>query len=99
MLRKINSSPQHSDKGQSERASRDYLRFIVANIKHLDSVRNGSKYKQAAVSLHSQKEPFTDKQKSYIVEIYERVMQGAGFDSCKNLPRKHTAFGLKFGKR
>ena len=99
MLRKVNSSPQHSDKAQSERAARDYLRFIVANLKHLEKVRNGSKYKEAAISMSKQRDPLTDKQKSYIDIIYEKVMEGYGEESYKNLPRKHTTFGLKFGSR
>jgi hypothetical protein len=32
--------------------------------------------------MSQQQEPFTPKQMQYIDSIYEKVMSGAGFDSC-----------------
>lgn len=99
MLGKTTSSPQHSDKQSSERGARQYLAFIMQNLKYLDNVRNGSKLREAATSLNLQRDPFTDKQKSFIDGIYEEVMKGYGLPSYKSMNRKHTIFTMKFGKR
>ena len=100
MLGKTTSSPQHNDKQSSERGARQYLAFIMQNLKYLDNVRNGSKLREAATSLNLQRDPFTDKQKSFISNIiYEKVMEGGGYESCSNLLRPYTKFTIRNGKR
>jgi hypothetical protein len=81
MLGNINSAPVHSDKAQSQRAAKDYLKFILVNLKQLDNLQNGKNYKEAALSLSQWKNEFTPKQLSFINVIYEKVMEGFGLPS------------------
>ncbi|MEW6507208.1 MAG: hypothetical protein AB1432_05625 [Bacteroidota bacterium] len=70
-----------NDNDQAQRSAREQLKFIVANKDKLNNVRNGNSYKIAAISLNRCKENFTPKQLSYIDNIYEKVMKGAGYES------------------
>lgn len=67
-----------NDKEQSERSARAQLQFITQHESSLVKIMNGRKYAIAASDLNSQKELFTDKQKSYIDVIYEKTMKALG---------------------
>jgi hypothetical protein len=79
----IDRVPQNryfSGKDQQQRAARENLKFILANLNSLKKVRGGIKLIEAAESMNKQKEPFTDNQINYIANIYEKVFKGAGYD-------------------
>jgi len=67
-----------NDKDQSERSARAQLEFILANKASLMKIVNGRKSVMTAEELNSNKEKFTDNQKSYIDVIYERTMKALG---------------------
>jgi hypothetical protein len=79
---RLKSDRYSSDKDRAQQSTRDNLKFILANKKHLLKVRRGTEIFLAADSMSQQQEPFTPKQMQYIDSIYEKVMSGAGFDSC-----------------
>lgn len=80
-LDKTNTTRFANDKEQSERSAREQLKFILANQSALLKVMNGRKYLMSAEQMSESKEPLTDKQKSYVDVIYERVMKGLGLPS------------------
>jgi cytochrome c553 len=71
-----------SGKEQQQRAARENLKFILANLSSLKKVRGGEKLIEAAQSMSKQKENLTDNQINYIANIYEKVFKGAGYDSA-----------------
>lgn len=98
-LDRINTTRYHSDKAQAERAARENLKTILANSKHLLKVKGGGKYLAAASDMSKQVETFTPPQLSYIDFIYERMMDGAGYDSFKATYKPDTRTMLRYGGR
>ena len=88
-LDRINTTKFLSDKDQSERSARAQLSFIFMHEADLIKGKNGEKLLRDAKDMA---ECFTlsDKQKSYIDSIYEKVMKALGFESYTSTfrPRK-----------
>ena len=80
----------HDDTAQTNRAARQYLKFIFANKKYLLKRRNGKKHLEAMESISKVlNDNFSPKQKSYIDSVYEMVMKGLGFPSYKGQKSKY----------
>jgi hypothetical protein len=79
---RLKSDRYSSDKDYAQRSTREKLKFILANKKHLSKVRRGTEMYLAADSMSRQQEPFTPGQMRYVEGIYEKVMDGAGYDIC-----------------
>ena len=70
------------DTEQAQRASKQYLNFILSNKSALLKIRNGLKLYKIAEDMNSiQLELLTGKQMSYIDAIYEKTMKGLGYPS------------------
>lgn len=70
-----------SDKDQAQRGAKEQLKIILANKTKLLKTRNGEKLLAVANSFSKSRTAFTPKQLSFIDSIYEKTMQGAGFES------------------
>lgn len=83
-----------NDTAQQQRASKQYLEFILSNKEALLKNRNGQKLLDAAENMDSQpKETLTPKRMSYIDDIYEATMKGMGLPSYKG---QKTKYGVNF---
>jgi len=71
----------HDGRDTAERGAREQLKFIMANLESLRKADRKGNHERAARSMNAQKERLTPKQLSYIDDIYEKVMKGAGFGS------------------
>jgi hypothetical protein len=80
-LDKVTNTRFASDKGQAQRGAQEQLKIILANKTKLLNTRNGKKLLVVANSFNKSKTAFTPKQLSFIDSIYEKTMQGAGFES------------------
>lgn len=80
-LRQTSSISLHSDKEYAQRAAKDYMEFIMTNLKQLDNLKNGKKLKEDAISLSKVEGNYTDPQLSYIDVLYEKIMKGFGLPS------------------
>lgn len=80
-LNKVNNSRFASDNDQAQRGAKQQLNFVLANKAKLLKVRNGEKLLAVANSFNRSKVAFSPKQLSFIDAIYEKTMQGAGFES------------------
>jgi hypothetical protein len=80
-LNKVNNSRFASDKDQAQRGAIEQLKIILSNKTKLLKVRNGEKLLVIASSFSRSKVAYTPKQLSFIDSIYEKTMQGAGFES------------------
>ena len=95
-LRRINTGGFDKGKEQAQRSARANLEFILTNKKWLLKARKGDQLLKAAESMNRQKEELTPNQMSFIENIYEKTMSGAGFDSC-NLHVDRKRKGLRYG--
>jgi len=83
-VKRISQSANYfSGKQQQQRSARANLEFIIENKRYLLNVRNGKKHLVAALNMSDVKDDLTDNQINYVTSIYEKVMEGAGFESCK----------------
>lgn len=96
-LDRINTGRYSSDKNQAQTSARAQLKIIMANKEKLLRVKNGKKFLTVAVSFDGCKEDFTPKQLSYIDTIYEKVMEGAGFESFKATYKPNKKTLLRYG--
>jgi len=81
---KMSKKNYHDDTAQTNRAAREYLSFILANMKFLLKHRNGQRHLEAILSISkTQNDKFSPKQKSYIDSVYEMTMKGLGFPSYR----------------
>jgi hypothetical protein len=69
------------DVDQAQRGAKEQLKIILSNKSKLLKVRNGEKLLTIANSFNRSKTAFSPKQLSFIDSIYEKTMQGAGFES------------------
>lgn len=80
----------YDDTAQTNRAAREYLKFIFANKKYLLKRRNGLKHLKAMESISKvPNDNFSPKQKSYIDSAYEMVMKELGFPSYQGQKSKY----------
>lgn len=70
-----------NDMDQAQRGAKEQLKIILSNKTKLLNTRNGKKLLEVAVSFSKSKVAFSPKQLSFIDSIYEKTMQGAGFES------------------
>ena len=87
-LRNKNTARFHSDKQQSERASRANILFISQNITAF-KIKATKTDLIAFENFKNQIEVFTDKQKSYIDCMYEKTMGGLGLPAYKGIKSKY----------
>lgn len=80
-LNKITGTSFSNDNEQAQRGAREQLKIILANRAKLLNTRNGKKLLAVANSFNKNKSSFSPKQLSFIDSIYEKTMQGAGFES------------------
>lgn len=83
---------------QAQNTAKAQLEIILANIKHLGKVRNGYNLISKAREFNNliqQNIKLSPKQLSFVDGIYEKMMKGAGYDSCTlHIDKKRK--GLRF---
>lgn len=80
-LNKVKDSGFSSDMDQAQRGAKEQLKIILANKAKLLNTRNGKKLLAVANSFSKSRVAYSPKQLSFIDSIYEKTMQGAGFES------------------
>lgn len=88
-LDKVTNTRFASDKDQAQRGAKEQLKIILANKTKLLKTRNGKKLLDVANSFSKSKVAFSPKQLSFIDSIYEKTMQGAGFESFSPTFKPH----------
>lgn len=83
---------------QAQRSAKAQLEVIIANLKHLEKVRNGSELCKRAREFNdkvSKGLKLSPNELSFVEGIYEKMWKGAGFGSCTlHIDRKRK--GLRF---
>lgn len=90
----------HFDHGQeqAQRSAKAQLEVIIANLKHLEKVRNGAELCKRAREFNdkvSKGLKLSPNELSFVESIYEKMWKGAGYDSC-NLHIDRKRRGLRF---
>mgnify|MGYP001132213578 CR=1 FL=1 len=83
---------------QAQRSAKAQLEVIMANLMHLEKVRNGSELCDKARQFNElvkKNIKLSPKQLSFVDSIYEKMMKGAGYENCTlHIDRKRK--GLRF---
>lgn len=66
------------EKERAQKTAKANIQFVMANLHLLKRPQDIN----AANDFSKQTEPYTPGQMSYIEGLYEKVMKGAGFESC-----------------
>lgn len=83
-LDRLNNTRFHSDKTQSNNTAKAQIQMILANQKVLLKLKKGAELLTAVKSfdgLIKAGTPLTDKQKSFLDGIYEKMWGAAGFEA------------------
>ena len=90
----------HFDHGieQAQKSAKASLEIIMANLHHLEKVRNGKELCKTARQFNDFVQKgirLTPGQLSFVEGIYEKTMKGAGYESCAlHIDKKQK--GLRF---
>jgi len=86
----MQNSKYLDDTEQAQRASKQYLDFILSNKLALSNVRNGLKLFKIAEDMNkTPKELLTEKQMSYIDAIYDKTKKGLGLPNYTGQKSKY----------
>lgn len=87
-LRPLTIGSTASDKRRFQTSAREKIKFILENTKSLLKVRNGHKYLLEIKEFNSIIGELEQWQLNKIEKIYEKVWQGAGYESYQPMVRK-----------
>lgn len=83
---------------QAQKSAKAQLEVIMANLKHLEKVRNGSELCKRAREFNDivkRNVKLSPGQLSFVEGIYEKMWKGAGYESCTlRIDKKRK--GLRF---
>lgn len=97
-MRRMDSTRFDHGQEQAQKSAKAMLEIIIANLKHLSKVRNGSDLCSKAKLFNikvSRNEKLSPNELSFVEGIYEKMWKGAGFESC-NLHIDKKRKGLRF---
>ncbi len=98
-MKRLSHDKFFSNREQAPRTARHIASFILSNLDHLRKEDPHGRMEEAALKFHKMLEggeSLTPAQYSYLENIYEAVMRGAGFGGCRvHADRKRR--GLKYG--
>lgn len=90
----------HFDHGQeqAQRSAEEKLKIIMSNLEHLEKVRKGKEYCEKARQFNDFVQKgikLSPNQLSFVDGLYEKMMKGAGYESCNlHIDKKRRGIGI-----